>query len=133
MKRTFFILLVFIIGIVFVSCDIENEQIGNSNTTHNLQLKDGDSTGYYTDSTYITSEGLIYTYFKDGIKRRVIEFRPNIEEENGTNSNSDLYLIIMSMYNAQNVLTGFQIQEFTSYSAYITYGNTLDGTFGNMM
>lgn len=133
MKRIFFIVLTIIIGIVVVSCDKENEQIGNSNTTNNLQLKDGDSTGYYTDSTYITSEGLIYTYFKDGIKRRMIEFRPRLEDENGIISNQDLYIFIRSLYDAQDNLIGLQVNEFTLYSDFINYGNSISSTFGNMM
>ncbi len=85
-----------------------------------------DSLGEYKDSVYLAKDGVIYTYYFDNIKKKTIEFNPNLTTEE---LSPEIHLLIVPVFKQDSSLNEIQIREFSTHLGYVAFGKTINPNF----
>ena len=120
-----------LLGVIlsFSSCKKDKETIGDVKTANDQHVKNGDAfiTGSYTDSIYLTSDGVVFSYYLNNTKSRTIDFSPVVQDENA--GNVDEYIFIIPKYKADSTLSEIVIRKYTDIQGYINFGKSVDPNF----
>lgn len=108
---TWMIFLIFIIGLG--SCEKESTKQKETETN---SFKSGESEGgSYIDSVFITNDGVIYSYYFDGKKRKMSEFHPTIGE-------GDQYIVVAPVKSQSGGIIGVNVFNYSNLQGYLAHG-----------
>jgi hypothetical protein len=126
--KCFLIFSILGVVLIFSSCKKDKEVVGNDNINSDQQLKNGDGfiTGSYTDSNYLTSDGVIFSFFLNDTKMQIADFNPPVQNESDNNDN---FIFIVPKYKADSTLSEVIIRQYTDIRGYVNFGKSVDPNF----
>lgn len=108
------IAIIFIVIFIASACSKERE---TENIDSSIKNYKSGNEGYYTEWEFISTEGVIYTYYFNGVQRKMSEFNPE-----GENTSS---FASLAVYNNSGSLIGVKINEFSTRELYYLFGDRI--------